>query len=293
MNHQDALTTEIVEELARGLWPESGPLHLKRLHSENNQVYRVEGRDLDVVLKIQGKGETRAGAIKREIETIESLRGIAKVPTILMHGENPRPYLVLPFYRSESTDQALLDRAIADHVIILANRKAVPLDLVAEKKEIESQRIYGVLDRAAADVRFANWRPLIEGLKDGVSELVDKDHMIYGQPQPGEIIITNGDYVVVDWSEGVAPCFAGYQIAFLTYFTAIEDYKAATQRIAFFQDALSESIPIDMTMVFHHWRILCIHIGMWLADQRQSIEPVIEYMECFEYLTKAASSSQY
>ncbi|MCA9839620.1 MAG: phosphotransferase [Trueperaceae bacterium] len=277
----------MVEELARSLWPESGPLHLTRLHSENNQVYRVKGPDLDVVLKIQGKGEERRGAIKREMETIASLRGVAKVPEVLMHGDKPMPYLVLPFYKSEQADQAQIDGAIADHVTILATRQAVPLELVTELKRAEIKRILGILDRAASDPRFTQWQALIEDLKAGVSELITKDSLIYGQPQPGEVIVTNGDYVVVDWSEGLAPCFAGYQIAFLTYFTAIKDYEAAEKRIAYFQSALSEVIHIDSTMLFQHWLIFCVHAGMWLADQRQSNEPITESMGAFDYLMAA------
>ena len=133
MNHQDALTTEAAEGLAGGLWPESGPLRLTRLHSENHQVYRVEGVGLDVVLNIEGKDDWRAGAIARE-------------------------------------------------------------------------------------------------------------------------------------------------------------YEAATKRVAFFRDALHDSIPIDMKMVFYHWLIFCIDVGMWLADQRQSIGALIEYMGYFEQLKAAGKA---
>ncbi|MBP7461248.1 MAG: hypothetical protein KBA26_08160 [Candidatus Delongbacteria bacterium] len=284
MNHQDTLTLEMVESFARNIFPEHIPLHLTRLHSENNQVYRVEGRDLDVVLKIEGRGNYRHGGILREINTIKLLRGRINVPNILTHGDYPRPYLVLPFYHRESTDRILLDCAIADHLNKLAAIRPLSSRVKSKKKWSWKRWLQIVLDRAATDKRFSTCQSSIEALGDELSELLSVDSVIYGQPQPGEIIPIKGDYVVIDWSEGLAPCLVGWQIADLTFYNAISNFEAAVKRVSFFQKAI-HSFPIHMDIVYSYWLIYCIHVGWWLADQKKDDKIVTKYMEYLQKLT--------
>lgn len=114
---------------------------------------------------------------------------------------------------------------------------------------------------------------------------------MYGQPQPGEIILTGGDYVVVDWSEGLAPILVGKQIAELTFYTAVENYEAVTSRVNVLRDALRGRHSVCMKMVCDYWYLWCVNSGKWLTDQRKSIEPMAQYLGYLQQL-KAAHNTR-
>lgn len=285
-NHQDALDSNQVQMLIESLWPESRPIATVRFHSENHQVYRIEGHSLDVVLKIQGKGDFRANHIQCEVETISNLSGKVNVPEVLLHGHEPRPYVVFPFYGASKakSGQREYDYATIDHIKRLSEIEPVDSIRSNAAKRSRVKRLQDKLDKCASDQRFISWQNSIYDLSKGINKLVNADTVIIGQPQPGQIILTESSYVVIDWSEGLGLCMLERQIADLTFYTAIESCKLGIDRANLFADKLGSLGNIDINDICQYWLIKCFVVAKWLAQQKHSDEPIAEYMSHYKTL---------
>ncbi len=274
MRHQDTLAADLVESLAKSIWPFGTPFSFSRLYSENHQVYRVKGKELDVVLKIEGKGVERTGQIIREMETISALSGIACVPEIVKYGITPRPYIVMPYYQKSSLNSTLLDHASANNARILSSLNKYSVCKEEKMKREKIRALLGSLERALVNDKFVSCYKAIENVIKVLPQVITSDNVICGQHQPSEVILLDDDYVAIDWSEGLEPCLSARQIAHLTYHATIENIDLALEKIKFFNSYLQCSSVPEIAVIYH-WCAHCIDAAFWLSEQHNSSKPLV------------------
>lgn len=291
INHQDTLNEEEIKSLLASVHGKSVK-ELERLYSEDHQVYKynIEGHQ-PLVIKIAGKGKYRDGKIRLEIRTIRMLQGRVRVPDIIMSDIGEKPFFIMPYYFPEKiTSDEILISAFVDYLTSLAFFKN-PSALIKFVSKVRILSIYSsLINKIESNSFLADNFPGIEKVKTNLKNLIWSDRMITGQSQPGNLILTENGYIVVDWAEGIEPCPLNKQVGFATFWYAVNDIDRAFNRLQILSShLLSHGFPVSIPAIKEWWLLNAIYNGHFYLCMNKSLELFRKYSTFYKELKEFES----